>query len=146
MSSISAIGGGMPPVSTGASMRMPPAQKMSALFDKIDTSGSGTITKAQFEQAFQSMNPPKGVQQMGADSVWAKLDPNGTGSVSKQDFVSGMTSQMSQIRQQHHHHGGGSQNAPAPSATITSSLNSLNSLGNTDSGSSTSGSSINTTA
>lgn len=146
MSSVSAVGGGMPQVSSGASMRMSPAQKMSALFDKIDTSGSGTITKAQFEQAFQNMNPPKGVQQMGADSVWAKLDPNGTGSVSKQDFVSSMTSLMSQVRQHHHLRGSSSQNAPAPAATITSSLNSLNSLGNVNTNSSAAGGSINTTA
>jgi hypothetical protein len=145
MSSVSAVGGGMPQVSSGASMRTSPAQKMSTLFDKIDTSGTGAITKAQFEQAFQNMNPPKGVQQMGADKVWAKLDPNGTGSVSKQDFVSNTTSLMSHVRQ-HHHHGGGSQNAAAPAATIASSLNGLNSLGNANTGSPVAGGSINTTA
>ena len=128
MSSVSAIGG-MPQVWTGASMRMPPAQKMAALFDKIDTSGSGTMTKAQFEQAFQTASPPKGFQNMGADAIWAKLDPNGTGSVSKQDFVSDMTTLMSQMRQGHHHHGGGGQGAPAPSATIYLSSSVLNSLG-----------------
>jgi hypothetical protein len=101
---------------------------MSNLFDKIDTSGSGTITKAQFEQAFQTMNPPKGVQQAGADAVWAKLDLNGTGSVSKQDFVSGMTSQMSQLRHGHHH-GGAKTNSQAPSQTVNASLNILNTLG-----------------
>ena len=89
---------------SGASMPKSPTQKMSNLFDSIDTSGSGSITKAQFEQAFQTQNPPKAFQQEGADAVWAKLDPNGTGSVSKQDFVTGMTSQMSQLRQHHHHH------------------------------------------
>jgi hypothetical protein len=145
MSSVSAVGGSMPQVISGASARMSPAQKMSTLFDKIDTSGSGTITKAQFEQAFQNMTPPKAVQQMGADSVWAKLDPNGTGSVSKQDFVSNMKSVMSQVRQ-HHHHGGGSKNAAAPTATISSSLDSLNSLGKTNTGSSAAGGSINTKA
>ena len=145
MSSVSAIGG-MPQVWTGASMRMPPAQKMAALFDKIDTSGTGTMTKAQFEQAFQTANPPKGVQKMGADAIWAKLDPNGTGSVSKQDFVSTMTTLMSQIRQGHHHHGGGSQNVSAPTATISASINTLNSLGSANTGASGPGSSINTIA
>ena len=128
MSSISAVGGGMPQVAPGASVRRSPTQKMSNLFDKIDTSGSGTITKAQFEQAFQTMNPPKGVQQAGADTLWAKLDPNGTGSVSKQDFVSTMTSMMSQMHHAHHH-GGNTANAPSPTTTVSSSLNTLNSLG-----------------
>jgi hypothetical protein len=146
MNSVSAVGVGMPQVWTGASMRMPPAQKMAALFDKIDTSGNGTITKAQFDQAFQTMNPPKGFQQMGADSVWAKLDPNVTGSVSKQDFVSNMTSIMSQIRQGHHHHGGGTQSAPTPTATIAASLDGLNDLINANGGSTTTGGTISTTA
>jgi hypothetical protein len=33
---------------------VPPQQKMSTLFDSIDTSGSGSITQAQFQQAFQT--------------------------------------------------------------------------------------------
>ena len=146
MSTVSAVGASMPQVISGTSARMSPAQKMSTLFDKIDTSGSGTITKAQFEQAFQNLTPPKGVQQMGADGIWARLDPNGTGSVSKQDFVSNMTSLMSQVRQHHHHHGGGGQSAAAPAATIASSLNGLNSLGNANTGSAAAGGSIDTTA
>ncbi|MCX7174775.1 MAG: EF-hand domain-containing protein [Proteobacteria bacterium] len=119
---------------------------MAALFDKIDTSGSGTITKAQFEQAFQKGNPPKGFQQAGADAIWAKLDPKGTGSISKQDFVSSMTTLMSQVRHGHHHHAGSSQNASAPTATINASLGALNALGSSEGGSSAAGNSINTTA
>jgi hypothetical protein len=138
MSSVAAVGGGMPQVWSGASMRMPPAQKMATLFDKIDAAGSGSITKAQFEQAFQSMSPPKGFQQLGADAIWAKLDPNGSGSVSKQDFVGNMTGIMSQIRQGHHHRGTDTQNAPAPTSTISASLDSLSSL--------TTGGTISTTA
>jgi len=111
---------------SGASMRMPPAQKMANLFDKIDTAGSGSISKAQFEQAFQTMNPPAGVKALGADAVFAKLDPNGTGSVSKQDFVTGMTALMSQLRQHHH---ANAQGASSPQ-TLAASTQSLNSLGN----------------
>lgn len=143
MSSVSAIGG-MPKVWTGASMRMPPAQKMAALFDKVDTSGIGTMTKSQFDHAFQTANPPKGFQKLGADAIWAKLDPNETGSVSKQDFVSTMTALMSQIRQGHHRHDGNSQSAAAPTATINASINALNSSGSTKAGIPGPGSSINT--
>jgi Ca2+-binding EF-hand superfamily protein len=81
--------GGMHAVS-GASTSGPPQQKMSDLFDSIDSSGSGSITQSQFDQAFQSKNPPTVFQQQGADAIFTALDPNGTGSVSKQDFVSGM--------------------------------------------------------
>jgi hypothetical protein len=72
------------------------------------------------------MNPSKGFQQAGADAVWAKLDPNGTGSVSKQDFVGGMTSMMSGFR---HHHGGGASSASSAAQTVTTSTSSLSSLG-----------------
>ena len=124
-----------------------PAQKMANLFQQIDTSGSGTITKAQFEQAFQTMNPPGSIKSLGADAVFSKLDPNGTGSVSKQDFVNGMSSMMLQLRQ-HHHHGGGQMNssqANSFSQTLSASLDSLNNLGSqTSSSSSVAGSTINT--
>lgn len=137
---ISGMGGSAstPQVWSGASMRTTSSQKMSNLFDQIDTSGSGTITKAQFEQAFQTMNPPQAAQQAGADAIWAKLDPNGTGSVSKQDFVSGMSSAMSQLRQQHHHHGGAHAAAAQSSSatqTLSSSVDALAAVGSTATGS-----------
>jgi hypothetical protein len=114
---------------------------MANLFQQIDSSGSGSITKAQFEQAFQTANPPRAVQQAGADAIWEKLDPSGSGSVSKQDFTSGMTSAMSQLRQ-HHHHGGG-QAAASQASTLSASLDSLNTLAATPTAT---GSTIDTTA
>lgn len=125
-----------PQAMTGASMHMPPAQKMFDLFSQIDTSGSGTITKAQFELAFNTLNPPSGFKSMGADAVFAKLDPNNSGQVSKQDFKNGMLQLMSQIRQQQHHKP--AEQASAPAQTIDASLNELNQL--------VIGSNINTTA
>ena len=62
---------------SGASYGAPPQQKMSNLFDSIDTSGSGSITQSQFEQAFQTKNPPAVFQQQGAAAIFAALDPNG---------------------------------------------------------------------
>lgn len=126
-SAISSVGGGISPqVVSGASMRMPPSQKMSQLFDKIDTSGSGSITQSQFEAAFQTMNPPAGIKSMGADAVFSQLDPNGTGKVSKQDFINGMKNVMEQARAQRHNgsHGASGTNA---SQTLSSALNSLQS-------------------
>jgi hypothetical protein len=96
---ISGVGaaGAMHAVS-GASTSGPPQQKMSNLFDSIDTSGSGSITQSQFDQAFQTKNPPGVFQKQGADAIFAALDPSGTGSVSKADFVSGMSKLMASLR------------------------------------------------
>lgn len=137
----------MPQVMSGASSRMPPTQKMSNLFQQIDTSGSGSISKAQFEQAFQKLNPPPAIKAMGADAVFNKLDPNGTGTVSKQDFINGMKSLMT-----HGHHvgaanasGGQGGAVPSPAQTLAGSLDSLNALGNS-AGLGPSGTNINLTA
>ena len=110
---------------SGASAPMSPNQKMSNLFDAIDTSGTGTISKSQFEQAFQSMNPPGNFQAAGVDSIWSKLDPNGTGSVSKQDFVNGMAEMMKQLRGHHHHNQGGGATGAQSLAQSTSLLSAL---------------------
>ena len=122
ISGISAAGG-LHAVS-GASSSGPPQQKMSALFDSIDTSGSGSITQSQFEQAFQSKNPPGVFQKQGADALFAALDPNGTGSVSKQDFVSTMSKLMASLRADN----GGQSGSQSSQSSLTSSLQSLNQI------------------
>jgi Ca2+-binding EF-hand superfamily protein len=99
MSAISSIGGSMAPIMTGASPSMPPQQKMSNLFDSIDTSGSGSITQSDFTQAFQNLNPSRPFKLAGADAVWSALDTSKSGSVSKSQFVSGMTSLMQSLRE-----------------------------------------------
>src|ERR1035441_8721687 len=83
---------------SGASGNMPPNQKMTSLFDSINTSGSGSINQTQFNQAFQTLNPPAVFKAQGADAIWSSLDPNGTGNVSKQDFVNTMKDLMVQLR------------------------------------------------
>lgn len=143
MSSIGGVSGlagaMMPQATSGASMRMPPSQKMSNLFQQIDTGSTGSITKAQFEQAFQTLNPPPAIKAMGADAVFSKLDSNGTGSVSRQDFINGMKSIMVHNHPHRHNHAegapqtlGGSINAmnnlpqpaiPAPTATTGNNIN-----------------------
>ncbi len=108
---------------SGASYGAPPQQKMSNLFNSIDTSGSGSITQSQFEQAFQTKNPPAVFQQQGAAAVFAALDPNGTGSVSKQDFVSTMSGLMASLRAD----SSGSSTSP-PANSLTTSLQALNQI------------------
>jgi Ca2+-binding EF-hand superfamily protein len=97
---------------SGASARMPMPQKMSNLFSQIDAQAIGSISKAQFQQAFQTMNPPASIQNTGVNTLWAKLDPSGSGSVSRQDFIKTMTA-----------------NAQSASANLKVSTQALNALG-----------------
>ena len=127
---------------SGASAPMSPSQKMSNLFDSIDTIGSGTITNSQFEQAFQSMNPPGSVKAAGADAIWKKLDPDGAGKVSKQDFATEMAAAMKALRGAHHHHGSGKGGAQQVDQNTTS----LAALGTTGSSSGNVGSILNALA
>lgn len=105
---------------SGASYSAPPQQKMSNLFNAIDTSGSGSITQSQFDQAFQTQNPPAVFQKQGADAIWTALDPSGSGSVSKQDFVSTMSKLMVSLRAEGTSQGG--------SSSLSASLQSLNTI------------------
>jgi hypothetical protein len=108
---------------SGASYGAPPQQKMSNLFDSIDTSGSGSITQAQFQQAFQTQNPPAVFQRQGSDAIFSTLDPSGSGSVSKQDFVSTMSQLMASLRAE-----GSTQSSSQASNSIAASLRSLNQI------------------
>jgi len=103
---------------------MPPSQKMSSLFDKIDNSGTGSINQTQFDQAFQTLNPPSVFQAQGSAVTWSALDSNGTGSVSKPDFVNTMKDLMVQLRADPT----GAASPVTPAQTLDSSLQSLNIL------------------
>ena len=128
---ISSVGKTWPSGVSGASMHKSPSQKMANLFDTMDSSGTGAITKTQLEEAFQTQNPPPGFKAMGADAIFAKLDPNNTGSVSQADFVSGMTSLASTLRAQRQQGAfGTNQSATASSQqSLEASLQALNDLG-----------------
>ena len=97
-SPISGIGGSRAPQTmSGASAKASPAQKMANVFAQASTPGSNVITQSQFNTAFNATNPSAGFRQLGASATFAALDPNGTGSVSRQDFIQGMTKMMSQF-------------------------------------------------
>ena len=138
-----AAASGMHAVS-GASSSGPPQQKMSDLFNSIDTSGSGSITQAQFDQAFQTKNPPAVFQKQGADAIFASLDPNGTGSVSKQDFVATMSKLMASLRADNAGPSG-SQGATS-SNSLAASVQSLNQIDPASLPQTTPGSLLNLTA
>ncbi len=92
-------GGNSPSVVSGASGSGGATKKMTTLFDQIDNSGTGSISKSQLEQAFQTQNPPAAFKALGSDKLFQKLDPQGTGSVSKQSFVSTMAQLSESFRQ-----------------------------------------------
>jgi hypothetical protein len=95
MSGISGVGGGFSPyhVMSGASASATPAQKAARLFDSAVPSGSGSITKNEFQQAYQSGNPPANFP--GVEEAWKALDPYGNGVVTKANFVQDMAQLMS---------------------------------------------------
>ena len=121
----SVAGSTAPQIWSGASARMPASQKMSGLFDQIDSSGSGSISQAQFSQAFQALDPPKDFKVAGASAVWSQLDPGNSGSVSRQDFVSGMTAIMRQLRTGNGGSGSPPSSIPSPLQTIAASAAAL---------------------
>jgi Ca2+-binding EF-hand superfamily protein len=98
---VSAVTSGAAPAvqtTTGASAAMPPRQKMTALFQQIDTSGSGSISAAQLHHAFQTLSPPASFQKLGATALLQHLDPQQTGQVSKSTFVNSMSALSSALR------------------------------------------------
>ncbi|HEY6258713.1 MAG TPA: EF-hand domain-containing protein [Xanthobacteraceae bacterium] len=60
-----------------------PLQIAQNMFAQIDSSGDGSITQSELEQAVTAA----GGSKASADALYAKLDPNGTGSVSQQQFI-----------------------------------------------------------
>ncbi len=75
-----------------------PQQKLASMFQKIDTEGKGSITKAQFEQVFSKLDTPPALKAMGAEETFKKLDAKGTGVVSKDEFIKGMESVIEQAK------------------------------------------------
>ncbi len=122
--SISGMNANMPTIMSGASSRMSPNQKMTNLFQQMDSNNSGLITQAQFAQTFQNANPPVAFKDMGADSVFNSLNQNGSNGVSKQDFVDGMTKLMAQVRNQNSNN----ETSSSPAQTISNSRSSFDAI------------------
>jgi Ca2+-binding EF-hand superfamily protein len=63
-----------------------PTQIAQNIFSQIDSNGDGAITQSELEQAVTAA----GGSNAGADALYAKLDPNATGSVSEQQFINAL--------------------------------------------------------
>jgi len=89
---------------------------LQALFNQIDTAGTGSITKAQLEQAVTSA----GGTTQAADALWAKLDPNNTGSVTEQQFAQNMP-----VHGHHHHRDNAADNGNTAQDAMNALLQSM---------------------
>ncbi len=70
---------------------------IASLYRQIDTAGTGSITRSQFQQAFANTAPPAAIKAMGVEAAFKKLDPQGTGVVTRQDFIKGMSNLMAAV-------------------------------------------------
>ena len=121
---ISGIGGGYPPqITSGASSRSAKPNSFAQLFKQMDTSNDGSVSKSEFEAAFNKL--PQNLKDTGVDAAYSKLDPNNTGSVSKQDFVHAMRNIMAQYHQGNSQ--SGDQGATSAASTVATNLQELNS-------------------
>jgi len=100
-------------------------QKLNNLFQQIDTAGKGHITKAQFEQSFSKLSLPVSVKDMGQDGVLKKLDPNGTGIITKSDFIQRMAPLINQKVAPAKEDSASLKSTPAPDQTNTSEMSPL---------------------
>ena len=123
LGSVSSASAGTAQVWSGASMKSYSQAGASQFFNSIDTTGSGTITKAQFEQSLKTSKLPQYAQGVSTSDLWSKLDLKGTGSVTKQDFLSGLKSVRNANHKKHTDNDLDSQKQ-----TVNDSLNELNSL------------------
>jgi Ca2+-binding EF-hand superfamily protein len=115
----------------GASSTQPGDGLVQNLFSQIDGNGDGTISKSELETAVTKA----GGSKQGADALYAKLDPNGTGSVSAQQFAQSLFQAMPHHR---HHHAGETGAASASDGSSAtgggSAADALTSLFNADGG------------
>ena len=103
----------------------PMSQLAQSMFSQIDTSGTGSITKSELEQAVTKA----GGTTQAADALYAQLDPNNTGSVSEQQFSQGVSQLMPH---HHHHHHADAGNADSAQGALASLLNGAQGSGSSD--------------
>jgi Ca2+-binding EF-hand superfamily protein len=93
---------------------------LSNLFDQL-TGGTGILTQSELEQAFAS----QGGTTQEADALFSQLDPQGTGTVSQSQFVSGMQQLAAQEAQTQSAQGTQGQNSPGSSSSLSALFDQL---------------------
>ncbi len=110
MSTISGIGGGLTSLSTSSATLDPTqilAQQMASALDQNSSTDSTDMTQSEYDQAVASLNLSV-QQQAAAQALFAQLDTNNTGQVSKDQLSAALTNLLSGGAQgAHHAHGAG---------------------------------------
>ena len=101
------------------------------IFKKMDTDGSGGVSKEEFESAFVQISQKGGQAADGAastdtsalkakaDEIYAKMDTDGDGSLSASEFQTAAKAQEAQHAERGHggHHGSGGGGASGASSS-----------------------------
>jgi Ca2+-binding EF-hand superfamily protein len=82
---------------SGANFSTTSAKKASSLFDQMDPTGTGSVSRSQFARSFKSLNLPDGIKGLGANTVFSSLDTGGKGAIGKKEFSSGMMKLLSTL-------------------------------------------------
>jgi hypothetical protein len=85
--------------------RPDPAQMAQKLFDKLDTSGQGYLTRSDLQSALDtvSLSSKSGSSTTSVDQLMKQLDGNGDGKVTEQEFSDALKNAAQQV---HAHRGG----------------------------------------
>lgn len=73
------------------------------LMSALDTNKSGSIDKTEFSQAAQALSN-NSANSSKVDAAFAKVDQNGDGQISSDEFLSAMKQAATAQTQKHHHH------------------------------------------
>jgi hypothetical protein len=88
MSSISGVGGSANTWSSASASRL---NRQQAMFNKIDSDGSGDVSKSELQSLFADAAQRSGTtSSTSSDDVFAKLDTNSDGSLTQSEMEAGM--------------------------------------------------------
>lgn len=99
------------------------------LMSALDTNKSGSIDKTEFSQAAQALSN-NSANSSKVDAAFTKVDQNGDGQISSDEFLSAMKQAATAQTQKHHHHRSAENtaNSSAPSNQSNDSVSSLSDM------------------
>lgn len=94
------------------------------LMSALDTNGSGAIDKTEFSQAAQALSRNT-ANADSVDAAFSKVDQNGDGQISSDEFLSAMKQASVQAQKHHHGHHRSATNASETTSNQSSPLNEM---------------------